>query len=176
MRYFQIISILLFTFILSGCAGSPEVISSYKPGIIINKEHKIAIVPSKFGGSDDIVLPDALETQFLKNGFNVVERTMIKQMVQERGLDFTEILNGEEYFKLGEITEVRNIVLVNSKFGSSSLGISFATMKVIDLDENKIIYSATYTQPAPNNPGYAHFDNLNDTAARLLQSLLLIAR
>jgi len=164
----------LITVFLLSCAGAPEITSSHKPGIFLNKTDKISIIPSKIGGSDDIVLPDALETEFLKYGFNVIERTTVRQMVQENGLDFTEILNGEEYLKLGEVTSVRYIVLVNSRI--SGLGVSSATMKVIDLNDNGIIFSSTYTQPSPDNPNYINFENINDTAERMIKSLLPIVK
>jgi hypothetical protein len=174
MKNFLLIPVLTLTIILISCSGAPKITSYHKEGVYLNKNEKLAVIPSKFGKSQDLVLPDALETEFLRYGFKIVERTAVRQMVQEKGLDLTEILNGEEYFKIGEVTEIQNLVLVNSRMGTD--GIASATMKIIDMGTNEVIFSSTYTQPTPDRPEYVNFDNINDTAERMVQSIIPIIK
>ena len=119
-------------------------------------------------------MPDAIATELLGFGLNIVERTTLSQMVRERGLDLTEILNGEEYFKLGEITKVSKVVIVSSRM--KGVGVANATVRIVDTKSGAIILSTTYTQPAPNNPIYARHHSLVDTAKQIAESIKAIVK
>lgn len=174
MKTLNTFLISALAYLIISCSGSPEITSSSKPNKFLNKIDRIAVVPSKIGNPDDLVLPDALETELLNLGLNLVDRTSVRQMVSEKGLDFTEILNGEEYFKLGKIVDIKNIIIVNSRLGTD--GVSSASLKVIDLENNEIILSVTYSQPSPNNPTYVHFQNINTTAKEMTKPLSTIIK
>lgn len=155
---------------LYACSGKPVTNSSSATGFIINNDQKIAVVPAKFGNNDDdLRLPDAIETRLLNLGLDVIDRSALAQMVYEKGFNFTEIINGQEYFKIGKIINVDLIFIVNAKYGSA--GVADATMKVIDLSSGKVVYSTNYYQPTPDNSGYAYFQNIMDTAMEICKQI-----
>ncbi len=131
------------------------------------------MVPAKIGKPDDLVLPDAITTELLGMGLNVIERTTLSQMVEEKGLDLTEILNGEEYFKIGELTDVEKVVIVNSRivFGD----VRNATVRVVDVKTGSIILSTSYAQPSSYTAFDSHHDVV-DTAREISKSIKDIIR
>lgn len=151
------------------CSGGPGLSSYYNEDINYDINQPTAVMPAKLGNENDLILPDALATELLQMGFNIVERSVVRQMVEEKGLDFTEILNGEEYFKLGTIMDIKSIILVNSKMAGS--GIANATVKIVDLKSGKIYFSTSYTQPVPENPTYLRNDNILETAKRIAKEI-----
>jgi hypothetical protein len=159
----------LITIILYGCAGGPVTTSSSVDNFIIKQNQKVAVVPVKFGSDNDLRLPDAIETQLLSLGLNVVDRSALAQMVYEKGFNFTEIINGQEYFKIGKVIDVDLIIIVNSKYGSS--GVADATMKIVNLANGKIVFSTNYYQPSSSNSSYIFFQNIMETAKELCKQI-----
>jgi hypothetical protein len=170
IKYFLIL-LALFGMMISllSCSGGPGLSSYYNEEINYDISQATTVMPAKLGDENDLILPDALSTELLQMGFNIVERSVVKQMVEEKGLDFTEILNGEEYFKLGTIMEIESIILVNSRMAGS--GIANATVKIVDLKSGKIFFSTSYSQPVPDNPTYLRNDNILETAKRIAREI-----
>jgi len=150
---------------LVSCAGNPQLRTYVKPGAVIDRATKIAVVPSKVEGSDDLVLPDAIATELLGLGLNVVEPTTLSQLENERGLDLTEILNGEEHFKRGTLADFSAVIIVNATIMGT--GVANASVRVVDIATGDIIMSTSYSQPAPDNAYYAWHDTVLDTAGKL---------
>ena len=159
---------IIFVLSITSCAGGPSVSTYKRPNATLSTSNPIAVVPAKFGQPNDLMLPDALATELLMLGFNVVERTVLAQMVNEKGLNLTEILNGEEYFKLGEHVNIQTVVIVNSTI--EGVGVANATCRVIDIKTGEMLLSTTYTQPAPNTPIYARHHTLTDTAKAIAET------
>ncbi|HEQ98224.1 MAG TPA: hypothetical protein ENO22_02670 [candidate division Zixibacteria bacterium] len=171
MIKYQLTWLVMFsmaTFTLS-CSGGPGLSSYYNDKMNYDINQPTTVMPAKLGNESDLILPDALATELLKMGFNIVERSVVRQMVEEEGLDFTEILNGEEYFKLGTIVDIESIILVNSKMQGS--GIANATVKIVELESGKILFSTSYSQPMPENPTYLRNDNILETAKRIAEEI-----
>jgi len=160
---------LMTLFFFVSCAGGPHLTTYHRPNAFINSSSPIAIVPAKMGKPDDLVLPDAIATELLGMGLNVVERTTLSQMINERGLDLTEILNGEEYFKLGEVANIQIIVIVSSTMRGG--GVANATCKVVDIRTGAIIISTTYDQPRPDQPIYILHQSLTKTAHVIAETI-----
>ena len=169
MRICRITSICLIALVISSCSGTPQLKTYYRQHHVIDASIPIAVVPAKIGGTNNLMLPDAIATELLGMGYNVVERTTVSQMVDKRGLDFSTILNNEEYMRLGQITKTRTIVIVNSTMKGQA--VANATARVIDTTTGKILWSGTYTQPQPHNPMYVADDTLIDTARKIADSI-----
>ena len=168
------IIVLFLTSLLVACAGGPQISAHHRAGAYIEKSSPIAIVPAKIGNPDDLVLPDAITTELLGMGLNVIERTTLSQMVKEKGLDLTEILNGEEYFKIGILTNIETIVIVNSRmeFGN----VKNATLRVVDSKTGSIIVSTSYSQAQPGNTAYLRHHDVIDTAREMAKSIKEIVK
>lgn len=169
MKSMLFTSLLIISIILISCSGTPQIVRSKIIKGAIPKDKYFAVVPVKLGNPDDLRLPDAIVTELLGAGIKVIDRTALSQMVNEKGLNLTEIVNGEEYFKIGKLTNVEYIVVITAKFGTA--GVADATLKIIDLKQGNILYSATYYQPTPNRAEYVNFDNLIDTAKKLCEGI-----
>lgn len=165
------IFLFLITLIFYSCAGTPVTNSSSVKNIYIDTNQKVAVVPAKFGGDNDLRLPDAVETQLLNLGANVIDRSALAQMIYEKGFNLTEIVNGQEYFKICEIIDVKLIFIINAKYGTS--GVADATMKIVDVSNGKIIFSTNYYQPTPDNSSYVYFQNMMETAKELCKQIIV---
>ena len=140
-----------------------------RPGAFIDPAAALVVVPARAGVADDLLLPDAITTELLEMGLNVVERTALAQQVREQGLDPAEILDREEYFKLGEIAEVSKIAIVNSTMSGGS--VASATCRVIDISTGDIVVSTSYDQPAPDDPASPPHQSLTETARTIAEAL-----
>ena len=147
---FSCFSIIFF---IASCAGSNQFRTNIKPGVSISRSEPIAVVPSRMGTEEALVLPDAIITELLGLGFNVIDRSSLAQRVREKGLDLSIIINEQEYFKLGKSTNINQIVIVTSKLHENYL-VKNATVKVIRTKDGSIIFSSTFSNPAPTNPSY----------------------
>ena len=159
--------------LLVGCIGGPKVKASRRSNANLKPTDQIAVVPSKIGGEDDLLLPDAIATELMGYGYNVVERTALAQMVKERGFDYTEILNGQEYFKIGASTSVKAVVIVTTRM--QGIGVAGATCRVVSTTDGSILMSVSYSQPAPDHSGYARHDSVIDTAQKIAIELSELA-
>jgi curli biogenesis system outer membrane secretion channel CsgG len=126
------------------------------------------------GATDDMVLPDALATELMARRFRVIERSALRQIVSERGMDLTEILNGEEYFTLGTVADVSTVVIVNPTMVGPA--VANASVRVVDVASGDLLLSTTYTQPRADNPRYARHDTILETAAKLAAPIASLLR
>ena len=120
------------------------------------------------GSADRLFLPDAVVTELLSSGIDVLERAALNRMVTDMGEDLAQILEREEYFRLGQLSSVRAIVIFNSKMRGS--GISTATCRIVEIPSGKIILSKSYDQPGidERSPG---FESLTQTARAMCESI-----
>ena len=128
----------------------------------------ICVVPAVMGSADRLFLPDAVVTELLSSGIDVLERAALNRMVTDMGEDLAQILEREEYFRLGQLSSVRAIVIFNSKMRGS--GISTATCRIVEIPSGKIILSKSYDQPGidERSPG---FESLTQTARAMCESI-----
>lgn len=140
-------------FLVSSCGGRHQLRTNIKPGASISKSEPIAVVPSRMGSEDALVLPDAISTELIGQGFNVIDRSALAQRAREKGLDLSIIINEQEYYKLGNSTNVNQIVIVTSQLFQNSL-VKNATVKVINTKDGSIIFSSTFANLGPTNPMY----------------------
>jgi hypothetical protein len=164
--------ILILSFVLSYCAGAPKITPSYRNGVYIHSASSILVVPEKIDNRNDLILPDALSTELLNMGLDVIDRTALVQMAKEKGLDFTEIIKGKEYSKIWALAEIKYIAIVNSRFIGS--GVSNASVRIVTTKTGSLIFSATYSQPVPEQPMYIHHDTVLKTASRIAMKIKVI--
>jgi len=152
----NLINIIIYAFIpflIYSCSGGHKLSSYNKPGAKISKSDQIAVVPVNMGLEDSVVLPDAISTELVGFGFNVIDRSALTQRARDKGLDLSIIINEAEYYKLGYSTNVNQLVIVNSQLHQNTL-VKNATVKVINAKDGSIIFSSTFQNPAPTSPAY----------------------
>lgn len=161
--------LLFLLLILISCSGRPMVNTSVNKNVNFNRSSRMAIVPgaaSSFG----LLLPDALLTEFLGLGFNIVERNEIAKLLREQNLSLSGILENQDYSKIGKIANIETLIIVVSKENSNG-AVASASIKVINVTNGYVIISSTYSQPAPDNPAYVNHQNINQTAKTISKSI-----
>ena len=128
----------------------------------------ICVVPASLGNADRLFLPDSVITDLLGVGVSVMERAVLNRMVEEKGDDLAQIIEREEFFKLGYLSSVRAIVVINSKMRGS--GIATATCKIVEIPTGKIILSKSYEQPGIDERS-PDFEPLSETSRILCESI-----
>ena len=128
----------------------------------------ICVVPAVMGSVDRLFLPDAVVTELLSSGIDVLERAALNRMVTDMGEDLAQILEREEYFRLGHLSSVRAIVIFNSKMRGSA--ISTATCRIVEIPSGKIILSKSYDQPGVDERS-PDFESLTQTARAMCESI-----
>jgi len=128
----------------------------------------ICVVPAALGNADRLFLPDAVITDLLGVGVSVMERAVLNRMAEEKGDDLAQIIEREEFFKLGYLSNVRAIVVINSKMRGS--GIATATCKIVEIPTGKIILSKSYEQPGIDERS-PDFEPLTETSRILCESI-----
>jgi len=166
---------LSLIFLVVSCAGSHQLRTNIKPGASISKSEPIAVVPSRIGSEDALVLPDAISTELIGYGLNVIDRSALAQRAREKGLDLSIIINEQEYFKLGSTTNVSQIVVVTSQLYKNSL-VKNATVKVVNTKDGSIIFSSTFQNPAPTNPQYINNLDMMEIAKLFAESISSASR
>jgi hypothetical protein len=118
------------------------------------------------GKPDETFLVDALATELLGLGLNVLDRAALLQMVRDQELDPAQMLANEEYIQIGKIAAITTVVIVNSMMHEGS--VANATCKVIDLSTGAIIASTSYDRQAPNAPPH---QSITETARAMAATI-----
>ena len=79
---------------------------------------------------------------FIKAGFNVIERSQLNRILTEQKLSLSGLLEKQDYYKLGKVTNLDAIVIVNS--GGLN---DYTIIKLIDIETRTVIV----TQKVPIN-------------------------
>ena len=128
-----------------GGEPSDEPVPAYRrPGADIDPSVPLVVLPASMGNPENLLLPDAITTELLAAGLNVVERTTLFQQARDQQLDPVEILAREEYHRLGEVASIGTVVVINSTVAGG--GVAQATCKAIDIATGTIVASTSYDQ------------------------------
>lgn len=138
------------------------------PDAAIEAGAPVAVIPVTLRDPDKLFLPDALVSELLGRGANVVDRFAFNQQVEEAGEDLENVLASEHYFRLGTATDLRALIIVNSLMLGS--GVGSATCRVVDLPSGKILLSTSYEQPGETERS-PDFESLTTTAQVVAQAI-----
>ena len=128
----------------------------------------VAVVPAIPNDPEKLFLPDAVAAELVGKGVNVVDRFTLNEQIREAGEDLESILVDEHYFRLGAATELRGLVVVNSKMQGS--GVGSANCRVVELPSGKILLSAPYEQPGETESS-PEFEPLTRTAEVIIEAI-----
>jgi len=172
MKIVKLIYTALILLITSAC-GSANIY--VKPGTKV--DNKIAIVSTnlKFNNSYDEaeseIFADSLTMQFMKAGFDVIERTQIDKIRQEHKLAKEGLLSQNDAIEFGKIMNIKYIVMSNgtlSRKGSSTF-VKQATTKFVNVVTGQTDVSGTFSGSAVRTIGAA--EKIGDDLVRALAEL-----
>lgn len=149
--------LILTSFILIGCAGKPVKDTTLNnepvPTIDISlndkfetyKCNKITVMRiSNIVYTKDFFI-DAINGEFLKLGFNVIERQHLEELLKEQHLSLTGIIETGQYDKIGKIAELDAIVFINTDVYAGN-HIETVSLKMVDIATGTILLTLTYHQ------------------------------
>jgi hypothetical protein len=158
---------------LTACAGTWKVSANRNPAKTVPSSARFVVVPSSMGGSRSVVLPDLLATELMGRGLTIIERTALSQIAQSRGLDLMEILNGQMYFKLGQLAQADYVVIVSAVYDDSVVLNSSA--RVIEAKTGEIVTSVNFQNPT-SNPSYVKNLGMNEIAQKMSEELTKVLK
>lgn len=128
--------------VLSGCAAThkawTEKSASYNP----NSHKRVAIFP--LSGDLTGSVQDALGTELLAMGYDVVERSNIKAIMNEMNLGYSGILDTAQTKDVARATNADAII-----FGSARTTVSgniyFIDLRFVDINTGEILWSSNYS-------------------------------
>jgi len=88
------------------------------------------------------IFADILATEMLGLGYKLIERSQLNKLLSEQKLSLGGILKNQDYYKIGEITNIDAIVLVSAKIEKNM--IMYAVVKMIDISTGEVICSTNY--------------------------------
>lgn len=139
------------------------------PDAALDPDAALAVVPPTGRHPDRLFLPDAIVTELLSNGVNVIDRSVLAERVRDGGEDLDSILESEQYFRLGEVIDLKALVVVNSTMRGS--GVGSATCRIVELPSGKILLSNSYEQPGQSDQS-PDFEPLTRSAHTLAEAIL----
>ena len=133
-----------------------------------DEPRSIAVLPADLGNADKLFLPDAVVSELLGMGAEVLERSLLSQKLQEQGEQLADIIEREEYFRLGSVGALKAVVVVNTLMQGA--GVASATFRVVEIPSGSIILSSTYEQPGTHERS-PDFHKLTQTARVVAESI-----
>jgi PBP1b-binding outer membrane lipoprotein LpoB len=142
--------IVLIAFVLIGCTAFAKV--NYIPGdkadIAVSKQmnlnkDKIAVLPFIRVGLKkqefDPFTTDRISLCLMKNGFKVIERLYLQQIVNELNLEKTGLLKQEDVQRIGKVYKIDMLVLGNIEYYDYYP--NSITIRFIDVETGEVMIS-----------------------------------
>lgn len=157
---------LIITTALAGCSSSVEVVISKHSDP--NEIQKVAVFKinklSHYQTTEKI--SDLLIHEFLKLGFDVVERSDIERLVKEQKLSVSGFIDPKEAVAIGKLTGADTIVLGTGELDPNDKDkLTYLVIKVISLKTGSVIITANLTKDMKIR------DAIADVSASLKKSL-----
>ena len=149
---FKDIVIVMFLMTLYGCSGSAETSIFRKPRSNIDIASPAVVLSDKTGMLQDMTFADILSTELLGRGVNLMDRSTLQGMLNDKGYDWNQIISGQQYFKIGTASPVKTLIIVNAEMAGQI--VSKATCRVLDATSGTMLLSMNITNPAPYNNMY----------------------
>ena len=138
------ILILFLLVSFTGCATSPYITTNAVKSIDIKKYSRIAIIP--FG--EDVLnlrnsVSEALITEFLGMGFDVVERSQLNAVLKELKLNTSGAITVDDAKEIKKLLNI-DAMLVGSVVMKSPYSVYTISLRFIDISSGEILWSSTY--------------------------------
>ena len=149
-------SLITLVLLLTSCGGS---VTSYsKPDLRLEKG-RLGILPFSSNIPEvGYVVSDTIGANLLASGFDIVDRTHMARLLEEKDISYLEV-NSPDYEKIGDITNVRFVLVGNIAFSS-------ATARVVDVSNGETVIITIFQ---PNKIiGSASAVDIGDSLAKSL--------
>jgi hypothetical protein len=126
---------------LAGCS-STQGESYLKPGYDLTKLQRIAVVDGNntyFDAPTRQTLVDTFQMEFIKRGWNVIERSNIDKAMDEMDFQNKEITSEVDRKQLGAVLNVQALTIVNVGATGDELSL---TVKMVDVETGEVVWMA----------------------------------
>ena len=157
--------------LISGCAASKGE-SFVRTGYDFGKIDKVAVVKVSGAVRGEAVkdqITDFFNMELLKRGFNAIERSQIKTLLQEQKFQASEVTTSTGAARAGQILNVPAIMLVNIPKYKDEMSM---TAKMIDVQDGSILWAGSGF--GRTGKGSLHFLVLPSVPPPVLPSLAVI--
>lgn len=140
-RYGAVVGILGLA-ALAGCSSGESFV---KPGYDFNKLGKIAVVDvtgSNLAPDSKNLLADNFGMEFLKKGFDLIERNQIQKALTESKFQASGLTNDGERSQLGKVLNVQAIVVVNVPELGNNISM---TAKLMEVETGSLLWVGSGT-------------------------------
>ncbi|MGA7719830.1 MAG: hypothetical protein WCA84_01505 [Ignavibacteriaceae bacterium] len=155
----NLISFLLLFLSFIGCSGSASMQIVKKPNTKIDLASPTVVLTDKTENTQDMTFVDMLATKLLGMGMNLMDRSTLQAMLKEKGVNWDQVISGQQYFKIGENSHIKTIIVVNSIMNGSM--VIRASCRVIEASTGTLLMSMTITNPSMNE-GYVGNESIPD--------------
>jgi hypothetical protein len=163
MKIFPVIALALFLFIqLSGCKTGVDIVISRHASP--DEIKKVAIFKMERGGryNQGERISDLLTHEFLKLGFDVVERSEIERLVKEQKFSVSGFIDPKEAVAIGKLSGADTIVIGSLQLDEKNKDIlKYFMIKIISLKTGSVMITANLTKSM----------NINDSVSEISTAL-----
>jgi len=150
------IFILIFLISLS-CTSPGSIVVSSK--LSLEKYNKIAVIPEARIATQYIDIADAflssIEAEFMKMGFNVLDRENIKKVIAE-----AELSQALDPAEIGKMLGVQALVFI--KCQGMGQTVKIAQLRMIGVDTSTVLITAAYSAKSEGHGGQGIMRNIGD--------------
>lgn len=172
MNFFRLAVTGAMLALLTAC-GSANIY--VKPGTKV--DNKIAVVSTNlkldsiYNETESEIFADSLTMQFMKAGFDVIERNQLDKIRQEHKLAKEGILSQNDAIEIGKIMNIKYIVMSNGVLSrkGSSLFVRQATTKFVNVVTGQTDISGTFAGGGVRTIGAA--EKIGDDLSRAINEL-----
>lgn len=148
-----ILILIVTTLIAGGCKtiGESYTSNSSNRSSEFHSVKSIAVVSiNGVTGTQNELLANYINTEFIKRGYVVVERKQIKEIKKEIDLQQGNITSTENAVKVGEVVNVDSVVICNIHIDDEKMELG---MKLIETETGKIVWIGNGKGTADGNFG-----------------------
>ena len=151
----------------AGCAG-PQL-----RGVII---HEVRGTNPKMAIASKNTLADAIGTELLLRGFEVIERSKLINVLSEQVLRQSGVLEDDKLIQAGKILNIDALIFVSSWWSPYHYGkVESAVLRIVNVQSGKVIGSFNYQNGrggAPGSPADADMkESLVESANRIVNEI-----
>ena len=143
--------LLLVTLIIgvSGCATTHQAWTEKSNKFQPDANKRVAIFP--LYGDMTGAVADAITTEFMGMGYEVVERTNVNAVLREMKMDYSGVIDTTQAKEIARVTNADAIVFGSAKTTLDG-GIYFLDLRFVDIKTGEILWSSNYINGESKSP------------------------
>ncbi|MBL8032206.1 MAG: hypothetical protein JNJ69_00785 [Leptospiraceae bacterium] len=146
MKFRKEILLLALTVFFAGCRSSVDIVISRH--IDPDDIRRVAIFKmDRLSYRDNDKVSDLLTHEFLRLGYDVVERTEIERLIKEQKLGASGLIDPNQAVAIGKLAGADSIVIGSGALEDKTRDVlKYFTIKIIDLKSGSVVVTANLTR------------------------------